>query len=73
MTNSQFDAWASRHFRSTLACAKALGLDRETVTALRAGRTRKGSPCPVPAHIAMACAGWTIGAHDYDGGRVAIG
>ena len=28
---------------------------------------------PVPAHLALACASWTLGLRDYDGGAVTIG
>lgn len=73
MTNAQFATWRAKHFRSVLACAKALEIDRETVAALEAGRTRKGHPAPVPTPVALACAAWTIGLRDYDGGVVAIG
>ncbi len=73
MTNDQFLAWRRRHFRSRAACARAFGLNRDTVTALEAGRTRRGSPYPVPVHVALACAAYTLGLRCYDGGAVTIG
>ena len=73
MTNSEFDEWFSRHFRSDMAAAKALDLDRDAIASLRSGKTRRGNPRPVPAHIALACAAYTIGLREYDGGKVAIG
>lgn len=73
MTNKQFARWREAHFRSRLACAEALGIDRDTVDALETGATRKGNPYPVPLHIALACAAWTMGLKKYDGGAVTIG
>lgn len=73
MTNAEFAAWRAKHFRSINACSTALGIDREAVAALEAGKTRKGNPYPVPPHIALACAAWTIGLREYRGGAVAIG
>ena len=73
MTNEQFAAWRTRHFRSQAACARALGLDRDTVTALESGITRKGNAYPVPSYIARACRDWTAGfSDDYDGGAVVL-
>jgi len=73
MTNREFDEWFSRHFRSDMACAKEMGWDRDTVAALRSGKSRKGAPYPVRRHIALACAAYTIGLREYDGGKVALG
>jgi DNA-binding XRE family transcriptional regulator len=73
MTNSQFAEWRPRFFRSRSACAARLGIDRETVAQLETGTTRKGNPFPVPPHIALACAAWTMGLREYDGGAVKIG
>lgn len=73
MTNDQFAVWRARHFRSVLACAKALGLDRDTVVALESGRTRRGNAYPVPHHIELACAAWTMSLRSYDGGAVVFG
>lgn len=73
MTPNQFAEWRARYFKSRRACALALGLDPRAVQALEAGRPRNGTPCPVPAHVALACAAWTIGLREYDGGAVAIG
>lgn len=73
MTNAEFAAWRQRHFRSISACARALQLDRETVTALERGQTRRGGDYPVPAYVGMACAAYTVGVRDYDGGPVMIG
>lgn len=73
MTNDEFSDWRARHFRSVLACANAMGLDREAVSSLERGHTRIGNPYKVPAYVALACAAWTIGLRDYDGGAVMIG
>lgn len=67
MTNEEFAAWRPRYFRSRLAAAKALDLDRETIAALESGYTRKGNPFPVPRHTALACAAWAIGWREFDG------
>lgn len=64
MTNAEFDAWAARAFPGgDSACGRALEIDRETVKALRTGRTKNGASYPVRAYIALACSAW-----DYDGG-----
>ena len=69
MTNAEFDAWAARAFPGgDSACGRALEIDRETVKALRTGRTKNGASYPVRAHIALACAAWDAGARCYDGG-----
>lgn len=73
MTNDQFHLWRINHFRSKAACAEALGLDRDTVAALESGRTRKGSAYPIPPHVALACAAWTMGVRAYNGGGVLLG
>jgi hypothetical protein len=75
MTNKQFAAWAGRHFRSNMACADALQLDRDAIRALATGKTRKGNDAPIPAYVALACAAWTIGVDPatYDGKAVQIG
>lgn len=73
MTNREFASWRARHFNSRRACALALGLDPRAVGALEAGATRNGTAAPIPAHVALACAAWTIGLRDYDGGAVTIG
>lgn len=72
MTNSEFKAWRERMFRSRSACAAAFGLDREAVGSLESGSSRAGNPYSVPPAIALACAAWTIGLRDYDGGGVTI-
>lgn len=73
MTNEQFKAWRERHFRSRMAAGKALGIDRGAIGFLEDGVTDNGTPYPVRPHIALACAAWTIGLRDYDGGAVKIG
>ena len=73
MTNEEFASWCDRHFRSRLACSKAMGLDRDTVDSLVRGATRKGTPYPVSTTVALACAAWTLGLRDYDGGAVTLG
>jgi len=73
VTNRQFKAWRERMFRSRSACAAAFGLDRDAVTAMESGASRAGNDYPVPAHIALACAAWTLGLRGYDGGGVMIG
>lgn len=70
MTNEQFSAWRERHFDSDFACARALGIDRDTVAALRTGKTRNDAAYPVRPFIALACAAWTIGLRGYEGGAV---
>lgn len=69
MTNATFAAWMDRHFRSVNAAHKALGIDRDRLTALREGRSRKGSPTPVTREIALMCAAVDVGLLDYDGDR----
>ncbi len=62
MTNAEFDAWAARHFPGgDSAAGRALELDRETIKALRTGRTKTGAPYPVRAYIALACAALSAG------------
>lgn len=70
MTNEQFQAWRKLNFRSKSACAKALGINRETVDSLERGATRNGTPYPVSTHLALACAAWTMGIREYHGGAV---
>jgi hypothetical protein len=73
MTNTEFADFRQRYFRSVAACAKAWEMDRDTVTSLETGQTRRGTEYPVPLHIALACAGWAVGVREYDGGPVMIG
>jgi len=74
MTPEQFQAWRARHFpKSRRACAKALGLAETTILACETGRTRNGNPYDIPLTVELACAAWTMGLRDYDGGAVAIG
>ena len=72
MTNDQFRVWRERHFRSRLEAERRLGIGRETLASLERGATRNGTPFPVPEYIALACAAWTMGLRDYDGGAVTI-
>lgn len=72
MTNAEFDAWIGRHFRSNAAAGRAFGLNHELVKAMREGRSRKGHDTPVPTHVALACAAWTLGIRDYDGGPITM-
>jgi hypothetical protein len=67
MTNEQFARWRSGNFRSGSAAARMLEMDRDTVAALETGRTRKGFDYPVPLHVALACAAWSMGLRDYRG------
>lgn len=72
MTNADFDAWAARNFPGgDSACGRALGIDRETIKALRIGETKNGAPYPVRTHIALACWAWDAGARDYEGDTAA--
>lgn len=74
MTNSEFDAWVTQHFpEGDSACGRALDIDRETVKALRTGKTKNGALYPVRTHMALACAAWTMGLRKYSGETVAIG
>lgn len=73
MTNKQFADWRGRHFRSRAAAATGLGMDRDTVIALETGKSRAGKPYPVRPHVALACAAWTMGLREYDGGPVTVG
>jgi len=55
MTNEQFDQFVLRRFGgNTNAAATELEIHRDTVLALRTGKTRKGSDYPVPRHIELA-------------------
>jgi len=73
MPNTQFAAWRARHFKSRRACAVALGFDARAVQALEDGKTRNGTRLPIPTHVALSCAAWTLGLRDYSGGAVTIG
>lgn len=73
MTNQEFNAWFAKHFRSNRACAQAMGWDVETVAAMRTGTNKRGNPRPIAQHEALACAAYTIGVREYDGGKVTVG
>lgn len=64
MTNADFSAWVGARFKSRLAAARALGIDRDMLDAMMTGRRRKtGAPHPLPAWVDYMCAGFdTAGA-----------
>lgn len=55
MTSDEFKAFIATYFSSPNAASAYLDLSRDTIAALEAGVTRKGSPYPVKHHIALAC------------------
>ncbi|MGH6892849.1 MAG: hypothetical protein ACREEP_11375 [Dongiaceae bacterium] len=70
MTGPELDAWIRLHFSSVRACARGLGIDKETLGAYIRGHTRHYQrPAPVPTYVALACAAWAMGLKDYDGVR----
>lgn len=55
MTNDDFDKFVQTRFGGkTSSAATELDMHRDTIDALRTGKTRKGAEYPVPRHVELA-------------------
>lgn len=71
MTNAQFNEIVEILFGTTARASRALGFDRDTITAARKGKTKKGADFPVPLRMELAVAGWRSQQRRVVGGEAA--